>query len=88
MAINSDSKSSLQTLNKNCTTKCLVKETKERLNEAALSTNIKFRWVKGHDDNNRGNHRADSLANRGADPEEGSAVDDLPKIPFSLAKSK
>ena len=88
VAINSDSKSSLQILNKNCTTKLLVKETKERLNEAAVNTRIKLRWVRGHDENNRDNHRADRLANEGADPTDGSSVNDLPKLPFSFAKTK
>ena len=53
-----------------------------------MNTRIKLRWVRGHDENNRGNHRADRLANEGADPTDGSSVNDLPKLPFSFAKTK
>ena len=84
----SDSQTALMILKSVVVKSSLVKETMESLNEVALSTNLKLRYVKAHDENNRGNDRADSLANRGADPEEGTLVNDLPKIPFSIVKSK
>ena len=86
--INSDSQASLNALQTKEVKSSLVKETVSNLNKVASKISLKIRWNKAHVEEHRGNHRADRLANEGADPEIGLLVDDVPKIPHSIMKSK
>ena len=86
--INSDSQASLKALQAKEIKSSLVKETMGNLNSVASRISLKLRWNKAHVDDHRGNNRADRLANEGADPGIGLSVDDVPKIPLSIIKSK
>ena len=91
--INTDSLTSLLTLKNKEVKLKLVEETIHNLNAAGEIINLTLRWNKAHDENHRGNHRADTLANEGAKErternQPVHKVQDIPRITFNMVKTK
>ena len=90
--INTDSYSSIQALQNKEVKSKLVEDTVHKVNMAASIVSLTIRWNKAHEEEHRGNDRADKLANQGAKEfEEGQPVflvEDVPKLPFSTVKSE